>query len=129
MLVVAVSIRRLAHGPGVDSGYARIDRSQEEASWSLGASNFRTFWQVVLPQMNATLLAAAVIAITKVITELGATLLVYPPGWRTMAVYIYFYVSEGQIARGSAMGVLLILLVGVGTAVANQISRTRKAAS
>lgn len=130
VLVVAVSIRRLAHTARVlTAGYARIDRSQEEASWSLGASNFRTFWQVVLPQMNATLLAAAVIAITKVITELGATLLVYPPGWRTMAVYIYFYVSEGQIARGSAMGVLLILLVGVGTAVANQISRTRKAAS
>jgi iron(III) transport system permease protein len=130
VLIVAVSIRRLAHTMRVlTAGYARIDQSQEEASWSLGASNIRTFWRVVLPQMNATLLAAAVIAVTKVITELGATLLVYPPGWRTMAVYIYFYVSEGQIARGSAMGVILIVLVGIGTALANAISKSRRAAS
>jgi len=130
VLIVAVSIRRLAHTMRVlTAGYARIDQSQEEASWSLGASNIRTFWRVVLPQMNATLLAAAVIAVTKVITELGATLLVYPPGWRTMAVYIFFYVSEGQIARGSAMGVILIVLVGIGTALANAISKSRRAAS
>jgi iron(III) transport system permease protein len=130
VLIVAVSIRRLAHTMRVlTAGYARIDQSQEEASWSLGASNILTFWRVVLPQMSATLFAAAVIAITKVITELGATLLVYPPGWRTMPVYIFFYVSEGQIARGSAMGVILILMVGVGTAVANMISRSRRAAT
>lgn len=130
VLVTAVSIRRLAQTMRVmTAGYARIDQSQEEASWSLGASNARTFTRVVLPQMRPVLFAGAVIAITKVITELGATLLVYPPGWRTMPVYIFFYVSEGQIARGSAMGVLLILLVGVGTAVANLISKSRRAAT
>lgn len=124
VLILALSIRRMPHALRVlTAGFARIDKSLEEASWSLGASQSRTFKDIVMPQLRPTIFAASVILAIKLITELGATLILYPPGWRTMSVYIYYYVSEGQIARGSAMGILLIIFVAIGTAYSNRFSK------
>src|SRR5690606_37540418 len=109
----------------LSAGFARIDRSLEEASLSLGASTSKTFASVVLPQLRPTIVAAGVIGLVKLITEMGTTLILYPPGWATMPVYIYYYVSEGQIGRGSAMGILLIIIVALGTALSNRWSRAK----
>lgn len=126
-LIMALAIRRLPHAVRVlTAGFARIDKSLEEASWSLGASPSRTFKDIVLPQLRPTIFAASVILAVKLVTELGATLILYPPGWDTMAVYIYYYVSEGQIARGSAMGVVLIIMVAAGTAYSNRFSKNKR---
>lgn len=126
VLIVALAVRRMPHAVRVmTAGFARIDKSLEEASWSLGASQSKTFSDVVLPQLRPTIFAGAVIVAVKLVTELGATLILYPPGWDTMAVYIYYYVSEGQIARGSAMGVLLIIMIAIGTAYSNRFSKNR----
>ena len=123
ILIVALAVRRLAHVVRVISaGFARVDRSLEEAAWSLGASESKTFTDVVLPQLRPTIFAGGVIALIKLITELGTTLILYPPGWDTMPVYIYYYVSEGQIGRGAAMGIVLIVVVAIGTAISNRLS-------
>lgn len=123
VLIVALAVRRLGHVVRVVSaGFARVDRSLEEAAWSLGASESKTFADVVVPQLRPTIFAGGVIALIKLITELGTTLILYPPGWDTMPVYIYYYVSEGQIGRGAAMGVLLIVIVAVGTVISNRLS-------
>lgn len=128
VLMIALAIRRLPHAiRTLTAGFARIDRSLEEAAWSLGASKTKTFKDVVLPQLRPTIFAASVILTIKVITELGATLILYPPGWMTMPIYIYYYVSEGQLARGSAMGVILIIIVGIGNAISNRFSKERGA--
>ncbi|MFS8629515.1 MAG: iron ABC transporter permease [Limnochordales bacterium] len=129
ILIVALAVRRLAHVVRVvAAGFARVDRSLEEAAWSLGASESKTFADVVLPQLRPTIVAGAVIALIKLITELGTTLILYPPGWETMPVYIYYYVSEGQISRGAAMSVILIILVAIGTAVSNRLNGNREVA-
>lgn len=129
ILIVALAVRRLAHVVRVvAAGFARVDRSLEEAAWSLGASESKTFTDVVLPQLRPTIVAGAVIALIELITELGTTLILYPPGWETMPVYIYYYVSEGQISRGAAMSVILIILVAIGTAVSNRLNGNREVA-
>jgi len=126
VLLIAISIRRLPHAVRVlSAGFARIDKSLEEASWSLGASRSTAFKDIILPQLRPTITAAGVILSIKLITELGASLILYPPGWRTIPIYIYYYVSEGQIARGSAMGIILILIVAVGNAISNRLSKER----
>lgn len=126
VLVIALAIRRLPYVVRVlSAGFARIDRSLEEAAWSLGASHPRTFKDVVLPQLRLTIYACAVIGFVRLITELGATLILYPPGWRTMTVYIFYYVSEGQMGRGAAMGVVLIAIVVLGTALSNRFSKSQ----
>jgi iron(III) transport system permease protein len=126
VLLIAISIRRMPHAIRVlSAGFARIDKSLEEASWSLGASRSKTFKDVILPQLKPTIVASGVILSIKLITELGASLILYPPGWRTIPIYIYYYVSEGQIARGSAMGILLIVIIAVGNGIANRLTKDR----
>lgn len=126
VLIIALSIRRMPHAVrSLTAGFARIDKSLEEASWSLGASKSKTFKDIILPQLRPTIFATSIILTIKLITELGTTLILYPPGWRTMPVYIYYYVSEGQLARGSAMGIVLIILVAIGNGIANKLSKDR----
>lgn len=130
ILIVALAVRRLAHVVRVVSaGFARVDRSLEEAAWSLGASKSKTFADIVVPQLRPTIFAGGVIALIKLITELGTTLILYPPGWDTMPVYIYYYVSEGQIGRGAAMGILLIIIVAIGTGISNRLSSEKGVAA
>lgn len=126
VLIVALTIRRMPHAIRIlAAAFARIDHSLEEASWSLGASKSKTFADVVLPQLRPTIFAAGVIVLVKLIAELSATLILYPPGWQTLSVYIYYYVSEGQVARGSAMSIVLIILIGIGTALSNKLSASK----
>ena len=97
VLLIAISIRRMPHAIRVlSAGFARIDKSLEEASWSLGSSKSKTFKDVILPQLRPTIVAAGVILSIKLITELGASLILYPPGWRTIPIYIYYYDPKGR---------------------------------
>lgn len=116
LMVVAFSVRRLPWAMRVmAAGYARIDSALEEASASLGASRLRTFRQVTLPQLAPVLAATGTIAFIRVITELGSSLVLYPPGWRTAPVAIYYYVVEGFIGRASAIGVVLVAIVALAS--------------
>ncbi|HEY8418676.1 MAG TPA: iron ABC transporter permease [Limnochordales bacterium] len=116
LLVAAYSIRRLPYPMRVMSAaYSRIDRRLEEASYSLGASPARTLWRVTLPQLYPAMAAALVIAFTRIITELGTTLVVYQPGWTTISMQIFSYAQEGLVSRAAAISVLLVAVVAALT--------------
>ncbi len=120
LLPIAYSVRRLPYALRVaTAGYSRVDRSLEEASRSLGASSWRTFWRVTWPQLIPALAATSAVAFIRIITELGSTLIILPPGWRTATVAIFYYAAEGFIGRASAISVVLIALVALGSALAN----------
>ncbi len=120
LLPIAYSVRRLPYALRVvTAGYSRVDRTLEEASLSLGASAWRTFWRVTWPQLMPTLAATSVVAFIRVITELGSTLIILPPGWRTATVAIFYYAAEGFIGRASAISVVLIGIVALGSALVN----------
>jgi iron(III) transport system permease protein len=124
ILIISISIRRLPFVLKViEAGFSKIDDSQREAAFSLGASEGKTFFSVILPQLKPAIYTALVIGMIKVVTELSSSLMLNPPGWRNMSLYIAYYVEEGFIARASAMGILLILIVGVGTAVSNKLQK------
>src|SRR5690606_26565897 len=91
----------------------------EEASYSLGASRARTFWRVTLPQLYPAMAAALVIAFTRIITELGTTLVVYQPGWTTISMQIFSYAQEGLVNRAGAISMILIAGVDARTELAS----------
>ncbi len=123
LMVAAISIRRLPVVlKPIEAGFARIDRGQEEAAFSLGAGELRAFIEVIFPQIRISVYSAVVIAMVKVVTELASSLIIYPPGWRNMSLYVAYYVAEGFISQASAMAVFMIILVGVGTGVSNYLS-------
>jgi iron(III) transport system permease protein len=123
LLVAALVSRRLSYPVRVlNAGFSRIDRSLEECSWSLGASPARTFGLITLPQLYPALAAAATIACIELVRELGTTLIIYRPGWATLAVQIYAYANEGNLGRAGAVAMVLLFVVAVATAVGNRIA-------
>ncbi len=124
ILIIAIAVRRLPFVlKTIEAGFSKIDTSQEEAARSLGAKDLKTFLSVVYPQIKPSVYSAIIIGIVKVVTELSSALIIYPPGWQNMSLYIAYYVSEGFISRAAAMSIILILIVGVGTAISNHLSR------
>jgi len=124
ILIIAISVRRLPFVlKTIEAGFAKIDRTQEEAAESLGAKKFKAFMTVIFPQIKITLYSAVIIGIVKIVTELSSALILNPPGWQNMSLYIAYYVNEGFISRASAMAIFVILIVGIGTAISNTLSR------
>lgn len=120
LLVAALVSRRLSYPVRVvTAGLARIDRSLEECSLTLGASPATTFFRVTLPQLAPAIAAALAITFIQIVRELGATLIVHRPGWATLPVQIYAYASEGALGRAGAVSMLLLAMVALATAVAN----------
>lgn len=117
LLVIAYAVRRLPYM--VRAAYAGFQQSSvalEEAAMNLGASPFKTLYQITFPLIFANLVAGAVLAFSFAMLEVSDSLILalkeqnYPI---TKAIYSLL----GRIADGpyiaSAMGMLgLLLLAG-----------------
>lgn len=79
--------------------------------------NVKIFWPAddkgersALPLMTPWMISALALSLSLSMGELGATVMIYPPGWTTLPVTIFSLTDRGNIADGSA---LTIVLVGV----------------
>ncbi len=88
----------------------QIPVSVEEAAEVGGASWWRTFACIVLPQMRSGLAVAWVVSFIFAFGELGATLLVAPPGESTLPVRVYTLIAN---TPSSEVAALALLQVGV----------------
>ncbi len=98
---------------------------QEDSAKSLGAGPVTVFLSVTLPQIRPVLGMAAVVGLFICVTELSATLTIYPPGWQTMSMYIAYYLEEGLVQRAMLMAFLLLSVVETTLAVTSILSRRR----
>src|SRR5882724_2728770 len=110
-LILAVSVRQ-------------IPKSFEEAAELSGASWLRVFFRIVLPQMKTGLAAAWVVAFIFAFGELGATVLVAPPGESTLPVRVYTLIANTKSSEVAALAlmqalVILIPLALLGTFASN----------
>jgi len=79
----------------------------------------RTWLQVRLPLLAPGLLAAAAVVFALAAGELGATLIVAPPGWATLTMRIYNYLHYGASAEVAGLCLLMAtvaVLAGSGAA-------------
>ena len=73
---------------------------------------------VTLPLVAPYLVAAFGLSFALSMGELGATVMVYPPGWVTMPVAIFGLTDRGDIFTGAALTMILVvatlvLLIGL----------------
>jgi thiamine transport system permease protein len=73
----------------VGSAWARLDPRLEHAGRTLGASSWRTLWQITLPLLRPTILAAGVLVFLFNFTSFGVILLLGGPRFSTLEVEIY----------------------------------------
>jgi 2-aminoethylphosphonate transport system permease protein len=84
-----------------------------EAAAGLGASPWSTFWKVTVPMLGPSLRAAFAIALTFSMGELGATLMVYPPGFTTGPIQMIQDIERGFYYQGSALAAVLLAMTFV----------------
>ena len=90
-----------------------LDKSEEEASYTLGASKSRTFFQVIFPSMLPGILSGAMLAFSRALAEFGAVVLVAGniPGKTLIAsVYIFGEIESDNPQGAAAVSVLLLTL-------------------
>jgi iron(III) transport system permease protein len=95
----------------------RIDPSLIEAAKVLETTPARTWFLVRLPMLAPGLLAAAGVLFVLSLGELGATLLVAPPGQATLTMRIYNFLHYGASDTVAGLCLMLagvVLLFGFG---------------
>jgi len=55
------------------AGLQKLDRAQEEASLDLGANYWQTFWRVTLPNLNLSIIGAALLIFTLSMDEIAVS--------------------------------------------------------
>ena len=91
----------------VSAGLARLPPDYEQVAESLGARPFYRLRRVTLPLLAPYLIAAFSLSFALSMGELGATVMVYPPGWVTMPVVIFALTDRGDVFQGAALTMLL----------------------
>jgi len=92
----------------VSAGLSRVAPDYEEVASCLGARPFYRLIHVTLPLVAPYLLAAFGLSFALSMGELGATVMVYPPGWVTLPVAIFSLTDRGDIFDGAALTILLV---------------------
>jgi 2-aminoethylphosphonate transport system permease protein len=91
----------------VSAGLARLGPEYEQMAASLGARPGYRLRHVTLPLVTPYLIAAFSLSFALSMGELGATVMVYPPGWVTLPVGIFALTDRGEIFEGAALTMLL----------------------
>lgn len=92
------------------SAMRQVPASFEEAAEVAGASWPRTLARIVFPQITAATAAAFVVSFIFAFGELGATVLVAPPGESTLPVRVYTLIAN---APSSQVASLALMQTGV----------------
>jgi len=94
------------------AAFANIDRSLEEAAYSLGAGRWRVWWTVTFPLALPGYFAGAVLVFIAAFTDLGTPLMFnYSP---VLAVQIFNLISEREVNPLGYALVLVVLIISCG---------------
>ena len=112
----------------VSAGLARLPPDLEEVAASLGARPAYRLRRVTLPLLQPYLIAAFSLSFALSMGELGATVMVYPPGWVTMPVGIFALSDRGDVFEAAALTMVLALatlvaLVGLSRMSTHAVAR------
>ena len=94
------------------TGIRSINTSLLEASNTLGAGFFRTFFRVEVPLLKGSLISAAAFAFCISAGEINAALILSDGATPTIPIEIYRLISSYRFFGACAMGSLLMLICG-----------------
>lgn len=99
--------------------------SHEEAAAAAGAGWLRTMRRIVLPQLRLGLAAAWVVVFVLSFGELGASVLIAPPGGSTLPVHIYTIIANTPPAHVAALALLQATVIFAPLAVLGMVASLR----
>lgn len=111
----------------VAGALSRADDAYTQVAASLGAGPLRVLWRIRLPLLLPAISAAAALSIALSMGEVGATIMVYPPDWRTLPVTVFALADRGKTFDASAATFVLLAATLIVLLTLNRLSRTRRA--
>jgi sulfate transport system permease protein len=87
-----------------------MSKSLEEASATMGASRWQTFWHVTLPSLRGAIVGGALLTFARSVGEFGSTILVsgnLSGRTQTAPLYIFSKFNEGQVEAANAVAIVL----------------------
>ena len=122
IVIVSFVIRRLPYTlRSATSTLQSLPISLEEASYSLGASKFKTFAQITLPLMMRGVVAGSILSYVTLISELSSSIILTNLKTRTMTVSIYTEVVRGNYGVAAALATMLTVFTILALIVFNMI--------
>ncbi len=91
----------------VTAGLQRLPPEYEHIAESLGARPFYRLRRVTLPLLTPYLMAALSLSFALSMGELGATVMIYPPGWMTSPVAIFSLSDRGAVFDSATLTMML----------------------
>jgi iron(III) transport system permease protein len=127
IMVIAMCIRRIPYT--IRSSVAilqQIPITVEEASASLGASKFKTFYKVTVPMMVNGIISGAILSWVTLITELSASIILYSSKTITLNLGVYIMVSRGTDGKACAVSTILTVVTILSLLVVTKLSKGRE---
>lgn len=90
-----------------------MSRSLEEASATIGATRWQTFWYVTLPSLRGAIVGGALLTFARAVGEFGSTILVsgnLAGHTQTAPLYIFAKYNSGEIGSLEAANAIAIVL-------------------
>ncbi|MET0437763.1 MAG: carbohydrate ABC transporter permease [Devosia sp.] len=90
------------------AAFQAVDRRMEEAARDVGASPFRVFWSITLPQAGPTIAAALLLSFVGTFYETEGAGLIGAPQVRTLPVLMISFINNQPVIQyGAVLSVLL----------------------
>ena len=112
----------------IAAAFSLVDPNLLNASATLGASPWRTFWQIVFPLGLSGVLTGFVLSFAHTLGEFGVVLMIggnIPGATQTISIWIYDQVQALNYAAANQMAALLLVVSFVILAVLYRLRRTR----
>ena len=110
VVALPLAVRPLAVAMG------QIDPQLERAARTLGASEWRVFWEITVPLSARGLAAGALLAFARSLGEFGATIIVagnIPGITQTLPLALYTAVTTGQDTAALTLTVIAVVMAAV----------------
>lgn len=92
--------------------FETMSSSLEEASATMGATRWQTFWHVTLPSLRGAIVSGALLTFARSVGEFGSTILVsgnLAQRTQTAPLYIFAKFNEGQVEAANAIAIVLAI--------------------
>ncbi|HMG83948.1 MAG TPA: ABC transporter permease subunit, partial [Ferruginibacter sp.] len=112
ILPIAYTVRNIPIlSQAVIAGLHAIDPSIEEASATLGATNFKTWRSITLPLIYPSILQGSLLVFINSFGEFVATILLYNYATKTISVEVYSQLRLYNDGIAAAYGVIIFLII------------------
>ncbi|MFQ5850140.1 MAG: ABC transporter permease [Candidatus Binatia bacterium] len=121
-LVLAMIIKELPVGTQLlKAGFVRLGNELEEAARICGASWPLTYRRVILPLVSPVLINVAVLSFQGAVRDIATVVFLYNNASRPLSILLLEYSFSGELERGAAVGILLVVMISVMALIARRL--------